>query len=46
VVILVLFLCWCAEKRGVDVCVFFLLGVGLRREDARRFINWISALRT
>jgi hypothetical protein len=24
--------------------VFFLLGVGVRREVARRFINWISAL--
>jgi len=23
VVVLVLSLCWCAEKRGVDVCVFF-----------------------
>jgi hypothetical protein len=30
----------------VGVCVFFLLGVGLRREVARRFINWISALHT
>ena len=30
VVVLVWSLCWCAEKRGVGVCVFFLLGVGLR----------------
>jgi hypothetical protein len=44
--VLVLFLCWCAGNGGVGVCVFFLLGVGLRREVARRFINWISALRT
>jgi hypothetical protein len=28
----------------VFICVFFLLGVGLCREVARRFINWISAL--
>jgi len=26
--------------------VFLRLGVGLRREVARRFINWISALHT
>ena len=29
-VVLVLFLCWCAGGGGVGVCVFFLLGVGLR----------------
>jgi hypothetical protein len=28
----------------VCICVFFLFGVGLRGEVARRFINWISAL--
>ena len=38
VVVLVWSLCWCAESKGVCFCVFFLLGVGLRREVARRFI--------
>jgi hypothetical protein len=45
VVVLVWSLCWCAGCGGVGVCVFFLFGVGLRRGVARRFINWISALR-
>jgi len=30
VVVLVWSLYWCAEKKGVGVCVFFLLGVGPR----------------
>ncbi len=30
VVVLALSLCWRAEKRGVRICVFFLLGVGRR----------------
>jgi hypothetical protein len=46
VVILVLSLCWCAGCGGVCICVFFLLGVGVCRGVARRFINWISALHT
>jgi hypothetical protein len=46
VVVLVLFFVWCAGCGGVCICVFFLLGVGLRRGGARRFINWISALHT
>ena len=29
---------------GVEVCVCVFLLLGLRREVARRFINWISAL--
>ena len=45
-VILVLSFCRCAGCGGVCICVFLRLGVGLRREVARRFINWISALHT
>jgi hypothetical protein len=40
---------FCVGAPGTEVCVsacFFLLGVGLRRDVARRFINWISALHT
>jgi hypothetical protein len=40
------FLCWCAGCGSVCIGVFFLLGVGVCREVARRFLNWISALHT
>jgi len=34
----------CGVCRYVCICVFLRVGVGLCREVARRFINWISAL--
>ena len=45
-VILVLSFCRCVGCEDVCICVFFLLGVGVCRGVARRFINWISALHT
>jgi hypothetical protein len=38
--------CVGVPRAGVCIGVFFLLGVGMRREVARRFINWMSALHT
>jgi len=45
-VILVLSFCRCVGCGGVCIGVFFLLGVGVCREVARRFLNWIYALHT